>query len=89
MKLERSPVCTGPGVYILYNGEEITYVGKSMNVLVRLASHASKGRAFTAYSVIPCLPDDLDAVETELINRLKPPQNKTHRAFRPSLNPSS
>lgn len=65
-----------PGIYILFDGDMVTYVGQSKNVLHRLASHSSKGRTFTSYYVIPCLIEDLNRMELHYINALSPPENK-------------
>lgn len=73
----RVRVASHPGIYILFSGEMVTYVGQSRNVIKRITSHAEKGRAFDSYYVIPCLPDDLDAMERRYIEMLDPPENKT------------
>lgn len=69
-----------PGIYILFDGDMVVYVGQSRNVLSRLASHASKGRAFTSYYVIPCLVENLDRMERHYIDALSPPGNKSQIA---------
>lgn len=65
-----------PGIYILFVGDRVTYVGQSQNVMARIASHASKGRLFDSYYVIPCVPDDLDRLERHYIESLTPAENK-------------
>lgn len=75
--IDRCPAYFGPGVYILFDGEEVAYVGKSMNVFSRIASHQEKGRRFTHYSVVPCLREELDGLEQKYITKLKPTQNRT------------
>lgn len=66
-----------PGIYLLFNDDVVSYVGQSRNVMKRIAGHASNGRAFTSYYVIPCHTDDLDTKERHFITLLNPPENKT------------
>ncbi len=63
------------GVYILFNGEDVAYVGLSTNVAARLLQHERSGRQFDRAEVIPC--DEATAVwlERELIRTLRPGQN--------------
>lgn len=73
----RVKVTNHPGIYILFSGDKVTYVGQSKNVIKRIASHADKGRPFDSYHVIPCLPCDLEETERYYIDLLSPPENKT------------
>lgn len=73
----RVKVANHSGVYILFSGDMVTYVGQSKNVIKRITSHADKGRRFDSYHVIPCLPCDLDEIERHYIDMLAPPENKT------------
>lgn len=66
----------GPGLYVLYQGEEISYVGKSSNVMSRILSHSGKGRDFSHFAVIPYPEDSLAEKERELIATLCPRQNR-------------
>lgn len=71
-----SQYITGCGVYILFNAFQLTYIGKSKNVMTRLQQHAKHGRSFDRYTVVPCEEHELDKIERELIARLDPPENR-------------
>lgn len=71
----RVPIYRGPGVYLLFIGEAVVYIGKSNNVLKRIADHATKGRPFDSYAHIECGPDEIDALEVELIKKFLPAGN--------------
>lgn len=71
----RVPIYRGPGVYLLFIGEAVVYIGKSNNVLNRVAEHATKGRQFDSYVHIECAPDESDALEIELIEKFLPAGN--------------
>ncbi len=62
------------GVYFLIAAGEIVYVGQSVNVFARLASH-QRGKDFDRFGYITCDLADLDTVEARFI-----------KAFRPALN---
>ncbi|HWU35477.1 MAG TPA: GIY-YIG nuclease family protein [Methylovorus sp.] len=66
-----------PGVYILMENDIVCYVGKSTNMLTRLASHSTKGRRFTHFITIP-EPDvsKLDELERYYIEMLQPLENR-------------
>lgn len=72
----KHPVPNTSGIYVLFNEGVPTYVGKSMNVLARINSHAEKGRVFTHYSYIACPPEELDKKEAKLIKDILPSENK-------------
>lgn len=65
-----------PGIYVLFNDGIVSYVGKSMNMISRIASHAEKGRKFTHFYTIPTLPDELDVKEVYYVNMLDPYENR-------------
>ena len=64
------------GVYFLLDGEEVVYVGQSVNVYARVANHRESKRFATAIC-IPVPRDELDAVESAFIRRLRPRLNKS------------
>lgn len=66
-----------PGIYILFDGDLVTYIGQSRNVHKRITGHSGNGRKFTSYYVIPCMEQDLDRLEQYYIDLLTPPDNKT------------
>jgi len=67
------------GVYFLLRGRRVVYVGQSINILARIATHAAsedkRGR-WDAWAYVPCEARRLDAVEGEYIRRFRPPLNK-------------
>ncbi len=68
-----------PGVYFLCLGPEIVYVGQSVQVIARIASHLSERRKeFEPERVfyLPCPRADLDAMEKHFIAILKPKYNR-------------
>ena len=65
------------GVYFLYAGDELVYIGQSKNVVGRVASHCSdEYKEFTTYSFIDVPYHKLREVEAELISKYRPRYNK-------------
>jgi hypothetical protein len=69
------------GVYVLLRGEELLYVGASLNVLSRIGDHVRKrdrgyGIGFDRVLVRFC--EDPKRVEARLIAELSPPFNIEH-----------
>lgn len=70
------------GIYFLWSGDDLIYVGKSVNVHSRLDSHINgpsnntnrvlMKSEITHVSIIPCSVDDLDVTEAIYINKFKP-----------------
>lgn len=73
------PVCNFCGVYFLLDNNKIVYIGKSTNIISRIAEHAKKGRTFSHYYAMPCSAEGLDDLEKEMIRRFMPEQNKEHK----------
>lgn len=63
------------GVYFLWRGGRIVYVGQAMCVLSRAADHCID-KSFDRSSFIRIKPSDLDFVESYLIWFLRPEMNK-------------
>lgn len=64
------------GIYFLYRGDVCVYVGKSTNILARVANHATNPRkAFDSFSYIECPATRLDQLECHYITKLKPEMN--------------
>jgi len=61
------------GVYFLIDGDKVVYVGQSVNVYARIASHHDK--VFERFAFIPCKRDVLDSLESLYIHTLRPPLN--------------
>lgn len=66
------PVC---GIYFLIQGEEIVYVGQSIDIFVRVAEHANGPKEFDRYACIEVDPDRLGLVEADYIVALDPKYN--------------
>lgn len=78
MRASKQPLqANGRGVYFLFNGEEVVYVGCGVNILRRIAEH-SFTKTFDSWAWLP-LPSvtlvDLRAVEAAYILALKPRLN--------------
>jgi hypothetical protein len=61
------------GVYFLVQGEEVVYVGQSVNIYSRISQHSDK--KFEKYAFVPCEADHLDKLESLYIHTLKPRLN--------------
>ncbi len=76
MRFPRSP----SGVYYLYLGEEIIYIGQSRNVFHRVGEHGvPNGIRFDSWEYIPTQVDDLIALESTEILRHRPKLNRLER----------
>lgn len=68
------------GVYLLFDGEELVYVGRGWNCLLRVAEHTRKdsNKSFTSWNYIPVENEqEYRALERTLIHKYKPRFNKT------------
>lgn len=69
----------GRGIYRLYNGDEVVYVGQAQCITVRVAFHHCEGaKQFTHYDYLLVPADEersLNAVEAEYIFLHKPRYN--------------
>lgn len=64
------------GVYFLFQGDELTYVGKSVNVHGRIRAHRTNGRTFDRFCIMPVTDGwELDWLEAAIIRALQPRQN--------------
>lgn len=66
------------GIYFLVNKDEVIYVGKSINIVIRILSHYRSPKIFTSIKYLECNEKDLDKLETHYIVALKPKYNNTH-----------
>lgn len=62
------------GVYFLFKGDDLLYIGQSKNLMRRLGDHASQIN-FDSYAIFPCPSEDLDHTERSLILKFLPPLN--------------
>lgn len=64
-----------PTIYLLIKNNGIVYVGKTMEVFARIASHPHRGR-FDHVRFFFVRADEMDLIEAELICQLRPPLNR-------------
>ena len=67
------------GVYFLIQENEIVYVGQSVNIFARVATHIQQ-KEFDSYAFLECPPDKLIIYESLYIHSLRPKLNgrQTH-----------
>ena len=70
------------GIYFLFEGDELVYIGKGWNCLLRVAEHTRKDsdKKFTSWNYISV--DDINEynrIERELIKKYNPKYNKTFK----------
>ena len=61
------------GVYFLIDSGKVVYVGQSVNIYARIASHHDK--VFDSFAFIPCNKKTLDSLESLYIHILRPALN--------------
>ena len=62
------------GIYFLFSGDRLVYIGQSVDVERRVINHA-EALTFDSYGLIECPPEHLDELEAAYILRFKPPEN--------------
>lgn len=70
----RAPLVRECGIYLLYLGDEVVYVGKTNNFASRLAQHSFR-KEFDAYAFLRAEPERVDILEAMLIDHLRPTLN--------------
>lgn len=80
----KSPSRYWPGVYVLYVGSGLVYVGKAHNIVNRLRQHYRKinrathiGVEEVSFKIMPCGFDLMDGIEARLIYLERPEWNTT------------
>lgn len=66
------------GVYLLFDKEEIVYIGKSWNCFLRVAEHTRKDSRviFTSWSFLPVdSSSEMEALKRKLVDRFNPKHN--------------
>lgn len=63
------------GVYLLLSAGRTVYVGRSTELVTRIATHRRSGREFDEVRIIPCDRQTSVWLERELIRVLRPSQN--------------
>jgi len=71
----RAPFVMTSGVYFLFNGDCLVYIGQSVDVNTRLSVHVRGPLEFDSVAVIPCHADDLLRTEAAYIKLHTPPGN--------------
>jgi hypothetical protein len=67
---------TPPGIYFLCLGNEIVYIGQSVNIAGRVRDHRmDKTKSFDAVYFLPCYKNNLDSLERKFIKYFKPKHN--------------
>ena len=65
------------GIYFLYDGDELVYVGQAENVLVRLSAHRKEtSKEFDSFSWISMPNGNLNQTKAEYISQYRPRLNK-------------
>ena len=68
-----------PGVYKLFRGDRMIYVGQSRDVHSRVKQHASNGRKYDRYVYEEIRdPGERNRIERELIEECQPIENMRH-----------
>lgn len=65
----------GGSVYVLFDGNNVVYVGQSVNPMSRIGTH-NRDKTFTHYRIMACLKRRMNYWESLLISRYKPRYNK-------------
>jgi len=71
------PMSRISGVYFLILNSEIIYIGQSVNMYSRAASHYDK--EFDSVVYMPCPKEDLNIMESIYIHEFKPAQNGKYK----------
>jgi hypothetical protein len=76
-EIKELPRPTESGIYFLFLGGALQYIGQSANVFTRVAAHRKGGAiSFDDWVVISAPLGDLDAIEANYIRKFKPPFNR-------------
>jgi hypothetical protein len=67
---------TGSGVYFLWIGPLLYYIGRSVNLGLRYDEHRKKKR-FTHATYLPFHREWISYMEEDYVRRYRPPNNKT------------
>jgi hypothetical protein len=70
------------GIYFLWHGDDIVYIGRSQSILSRLMQHMHDGKIFDAYSYISCELHEIAAKERYFIDLFMPRLNRDTATLR-------
>jgi len=76
IKSTRQPVHRIMGIYFLFKGEALIYIGQSTNIMGRINTHNVTGWDTFSYIEVPKC--DLNRTEKEYILKYRPKENETH-----------
>ncbi len=74
-----------PGLYFLFDNDELVYIGKGWNCLLRVAEHTRKDsdKIFTSWNYIEITDkQEYSKLEKELIVKFSPKYNKVYNKNR-------
>jgi hypothetical protein len=66
------------GVYYLWDGSDVIYIGSSINVKWRMAYHRARGLDFAGYFIEECAVEQLREREFAAIREFKPRFNEAN-----------
>jgi len=66
---------SGPAVYFLFQGDDLVYIGKAVNLLRRVAGHFGQ-KNFDHFSYIVCKREELETLERSAIVKFQPKLNR-------------
>lgn len=72
------PIVRASGIYFLCQGDVVVYVGKTINLLLRLGQHVATDKYDAIYYVL-APADQLIDLEASFIRKLRPQKNKLTR----------
>ena len=77
------------GVYLLFDGEELVYVGEGQNVFLRVGEATRRKMSFTHWNYLPVdTKGECLALEHALCERFRPRYNRRYRRSAPDSTPS-
>lgn len=73
----------GQGVYFLFKGEELVYIGKAKSIYSRIGQHVVSSKDFDSWDYYECRPESyspttVELLEAHLIEWFKPRYNVAH-----------
>lgn len=77
---------TYSGIYFLFDGNELVYVGRAINVYHRVHTHVTEGRkSFDQWAYVDCPVDKLDDLEAAYISEFRPKYNSETTYLHPGF----
>lgn len=84
---KRKKLKCSPGIYFLFDEDEVVYVGQGMFPENRIKSHLSSEKIFDSYFVIRCDKKDLNQLEAKYILKYCPKYNQVITHLNTSVAP--